>query len=312
MSALPDGLLRALLKGAAERAMVWSGGARLARRRMTGRALVLAYHNVVPDDAPPMGDRANHLPLASFRAQMRELRSTHDVVPLAELLTLAPRRATRPRAAITFDDAYRGTITLAIPELVRLGLPATVFVAPAMLGGKTFWWDALGSAGDGLDAGVRGRALHELCGQEESVRRWARDAGLDLARMPDMACTASEDEVVAVAALPGISLGSHSWSHPNLTRISQSELSSELARPLAWLTSRVAKPLPWIAYPYGCFDGEVERAAAAAGYSAALGVSGGWLSSRTTADLFALPRENIPPGLSIHGFVMRGAGLLNA
>jgi hypothetical protein len=32
---------------------------------------------------------------------------------------------------------------LGIPELVRRGLPATVFVAPALLDQRAFWWDRL-------------------------------------------------------------------------------------------------------------------------------------------------------------------------
>ena len=49
--------------------------------------------------------------------------------------------------AITFDDAYAGTVDQALPELARLGLPATVFLAPAFVEGDTFWWDALAAPG---------------------------------------------------------------------------------------------------------------------------------------------------------------------
>src|SRR4051794_21760900 len=102
--------MRSAIKAAAERALLWSGIAAQHRRRMRGRLLVLAYHNIVPDDAPAAGDLANHLPVSAFAAQLDALRTTHDIVPLADALTPASRRASRPRAAITFDDAYRGAV----------------------------------------------------------------------------------------------------------------------------------------------------------------------------------------------------------
>ena len=142
-----------------------------------------------------------------------------------------------------------------------------------------------------------------------AVRTWARRMGHQSIAVPDVGCAASESELLGAASAHGISLGSHSWSHPNLTRVGSAELEAELQKPLAWLRERVSKALPWIAYPYGQFNQVVSRAAAAAGYEAALGVSGGWIP-RELPDPLALPRVNIPRGLTRQGFVLRAAGLL--
>lgn len=300
--------MREMAKVLAERALVWSAAARWHRRRMSGRVLVLAYHNVVPDDIERAGDLANHLPLSTFVAQLDALRRTHDVVPLADALQ-GPRPAgSRPQVAITFDDAYRGAIRYALPELVRRRLPATIFVAPAFLGGRSFWWDAVASRG-GLDPAFREHALTELRGQDAAVRSWAVATGHTPSALVDILCAASEDELRAAASLPGITLGSHSWSHPNLTRLGPEELTQELVQPLAWLRANATATLPCISYPYGMHNEEVRRAARAAGYEAALAISGGWLAP-IPEDPFALPRVNVPPGLTLNGLVLRGAGLL--
>lgn len=300
-------MLRSLVKGTLERTLIWSGAAAVARRRMHECVLVLAYHNIVPDDDPPCGDLANHLRLSSFVAQMAELRSTHDVVPLSEALS-APPWSSRPRAAITFDDAYRGAVVHGIAELVLHGMPATIFVTPSFLGGKSFWWDALAEEGGGLDPVLRHRALGALRGADEAVRAWARANGRPPRDVSADYRAASVDELMRAAALPGITLGSHTWSHPNLTRLEPGELARELAMPLAWLRERLSNVLPWIAYPYGFFDAAVATASAAAGYKAALAISGGWLRHPPT-DVFSIPRVNIPRGLTVRGFALRGAGL---
>lgn len=304
----PTTVRASFVKAAVERGLIWSGVARFARRRMSGRVLVLAYHNIVPDEATPSGDLANHLPRSRFAAQLDVLRSTHDIVPLEASLE-KPRSGSKPRVAITFDDAYLGAVTLGIEELVRRRMPATIFVAPAFLGGRSFWWDALAVPGDGLEPNVRSRALDDLAGDDTAIRAWAEGDGIALGSVPPGMCASSEADLSQAASSPGITLGSHTWSHQNLTRLAATELAAELSRPREWLRDRFPKSLDWLAYPYGEFDERVEKAAADAGYEAALAVSGGWFVA-SPPDRFALPRVNVPPGLSRHGLSLRGAGLL--
>ena len=302
--------LRPVVKTGAEHTLILSGAAYFRRRQMAGRVLVLAYHNVLPDGIEIVGDVANHLRLSTFVAQVASLSTTHEIIPLSEALSPSPR-STWPRAVITFDDAYRGAVRHAIPELVRRSIPATIFVAPAFLDGRSFWWDALAtSAKGGLDPALREHALGQCHGDDAAVRAWAAASGYPISAVPDLHCAASEEEILYAATMRGISLGSHSWSHPNLTGLSPEALVAELTRPLAWLQQRVAAPVRWIAYPYGCVNEVVERAAENAGYEAALAVDGGWFA-RSPSDRYALPRTNIPPGLSLNGFILRASGLLS-
>lgn len=276
---------------------------------MRRRALVLAYHNVVPDAIDGLGDRSLHLRRADFAAQLDALADTHDVVPLADLVATRTA-ARRPRAAITFDDAYSGAVTLGVNEVVARRLPATIFVAPAYVGGGSFWWDALADPHLGLRPDVRARALTDFRGSDAAVRRWAIEAGVAVAEeMHPVARVATEADVLAAAARPGITVGSHSWSHANLTRLSPDELMDELSKSLTWLRERLPNPLPWVTYPYGAFNSEVATAAARAGYEAALAINGGWVRT-PPGDRFGIPRVNIPAGISVAGFQLRAAGFL--
>ena len=276
---------------------------------MRNRTLVLAYHNVVPDAIDGLGDRSLHLRRADFAAQLDALLDTHDVVPLADLLG-ARTHARRPCAAITFDDAYSGAVTLGVDEVVDRGLPATIFVAPAFVGGGSFWWDALSDPRLGLRPDVRARALTDLRGSDAAVRRWAVEAGIAGAEeVHPLARVATAADILAAASRPGITVGSHSWSHPNLTCLPPDELMDELSKPLAWLRERLPEPLPWLTYPYGAFNADVAAAAARAGYEGALAISGGWVRT-PPSDRFAIPRVNIPAGISVAGFQLRAAGFL--
>ena len=138
---------RATLKACFEAGLVRSGVPALNRAARARRGLVLAYHNVVPDSSPGFGDRSLHLPRGLFMRQLESLLATHTVVPLEQVLD-APVAGRRPRAAITFDDGYRGAVLLGVAELAKRGVPATLFVVPSFVGKGPFWWDALAAERD--------------------------------------------------------------------------------------------------------------------------------------------------------------------
>ena len=302
--------LRGGLKTSVERGLVASGLPACAIRGRRRATLILAYHNVIPDDMPVDGERSLHLPLSRFAAQLDSLGATHDVVSLDSIIDGRPPSGDRPRAVITFDDAYRGAATHAIREVAARGFPATIFVAPAFVGGRTFWWDATTPSGaPGPSDDFRSTALETCRGRDDAIREWARASGYEPRPMPHDAVCASEEELRAAAAQPGIALASHSWSHPNLCRLDGMELERELARPLAWLAERFPNVLPIISYPYGRSSPAVEQAAARAGYRAGVRIDRGWMTPPVRNPL-GLPRLNVPAGLSLEGFVLRTAGVL--
>ena len=301
--------MHSVVKSAIERVAAHGGLAWAARHHRRTRALVLAYHNIVPDGAGASGERALHLAQRRFARQLDLLSKTHDVVPVPQLMGQGTGQ--RPRAAITFDDAYRGAVTAGVDEAVQRGLPVTIFVAPAFVGDGAFWWDTLADPHTGLlEASVREHSLHALAGRDEDIRAWAAAQGLRFVTPLDHACVASEEELASAAARPGVTLAAHSWSHPNLARLNPDEVDSELGRPAAWLEERFPGALRWLAYPYGLATPAVREAARAAGYDGAMLVSGGWLSRDPTRTPFSLPRLNIAAGLSDAGFVLRTSGLL--
>ncbi|MFQ5688790.1 MAG: polysaccharide deacetylase family protein [Gemmatimonadota bacterium] len=300
--------MRVRSKQAIERFLVLAGLPAAGRYLRRKQAVILAYHNVVADAASG-GDVSLHLPRESFARQLDSLRRTHRVVPLRDLL--AEDGGVGPRAAITFDDAYAGAVTLGVQEVVRRGLPATLFVAPALLGGKAFWWDVVASPEvPGLPASLRARALHEWRGVDARIREEASREGLAVADAAVVAArrSASLAQVRAAAARPGITVGSHTWSHPNLNALTESEIREELERSLGWLSDGFESAIPWLSYPYGLESPPVREAARAVGYEAAVRVEGGWMRRRPI-DRHALPRLNIPAGLSPDGFHLRAAGL---
>ena len=276
------------------------------------RVLVLAYHNVVPDGMLGRGDASLHLGLSGFRRQLDLICSACRPVCLGDVLSGDWKgQGNMMAVAITFDDAYRGAISLAIPELEKRGAPATVFVAPGILGDRTLWWDALATTEHGgVPPHLRDRILEEGRGRCDGAREVTGIEKVEWCEMPELMRTVGEEELLTLRGRPGIRVGSHSWSHPSLVRFPAADLSRELELPRAWLRERFGDSyLDVLAYPYGHCSPHVERASYAAGYEAALDLRGGTADPDDPARRFRMARNNVPQGLSIPGLSLRLAGV---
>ena len=301
--------VRSWLKAVLEVGLVGSGIAALRLARLPRHSLVLAYHNVVPDDCP-LGTL--HLARGTFAEQIEQLLRTCSIVPLEEIFTPRESADRRLRVAITFDDGYRGAVTVGVAELARRGVPATLFIAPGFVGNGPYWWDSVTTHdGRDVDGELRDHAIRELRGEDRRVRRWARDCGLDTRVVPDYALVASEEELRRAVRHPGITLASHTWSHRNLARLTGAELREELTRPLEWLRQRFTAVIPWLSYPYGVGVRATKVAAVAAGYRAAVSLGNPWRSP-DPGRAYAIPRLNVPSGLSLNGFALRTSGLIGS
>lgn len=295
-----------MLKQVVEKTLLHFGFDRIVRRAHAGDTLVLAYHNVVPAGHEAVGDRSLHVHQRVFAAQMDSLLSTHDVVPLAALENSAAN-ASRPRAVITFDDAYHGALTAGLEELRRRGIPATVFVAPALFGKHT-WWDRLAdSVGGTLPRSVREEALTVHAG---SAARIHNAFGSGNAALPHWAAIVTEAELRAAVSSGQLTIGSHSWSHANLASLASAAVADELSRSLSWVQGFSERARCWLAYPYGMHSRQVASIARDTGYAGAFLVRFGWLAPGNAAG-FELPRLNIPAGLSPDGFRLRVAGVID-
>lgn len=105
-------------------------------------APIIMYHNI---DANSAGSRLSVSP-ESFKRQMRFLKNQHyNVVKLEDLADMVRKNKFPLKTiSITFDDGYENNYTQAYPVLKSLGLCATIFIAPALVGADGYLtWDQI-------------------------------------------------------------------------------------------------------------------------------------------------------------------------
>ena len=265
----------------------------------SNRLLVLGYHNIEATWRWPMPLGSG---FRSFARQMKVLRRTANLVSLDEALqSLDNGRPLPPRAvAITFDDGYRDNLTLAVPMLNRLKIPATVFLVPGFLSGEVHaWWERLGWAmrrarvrsvdfeGRRLDlSGTCERTL-ALEIVEKSLKARDHDArqsaveGLVHALDPEGSYQADElfmdwDDARGLVRA-GIAIGSHTMRHAILAREKGESQRQDLCESRRLLQDNLQNSVETLAYPNGVrgdYDSITVAAARAAGYSHAVTACG--------------------------------------
>lgn len=205
---------------------------------------------------------------ARFEQQMQWLARSCQVVSLADAVAqLQAARPARPCVAITFDDGYRDNLVHALPVLQRLGLPATVFVTTA------------------------------FCDQAMRHPRYpSEDGQLHL----------DWHEVRALAAAPGITIGSHTLTHPYLQRVSPEQARAEIADSRRRIEQQIGRPVEFFCYPSGDVGPRELAGASAAGYRASVTVHPGL--NRPGIDLQALRRTEITQNDGRLDFALKLAG----
>ncbi len=74
-------------------------------------------------------------------------------------------------------------------------------------------------------------------------------------------------ELRELAAMPGVTIGSHGATHTRLTDLDDQALRNELVSSKAELENATGRPIAAISYPHGAVDRRVRDAASAAGYT---------------------------------------------
>jgi peptidoglycan/xylan/chitin deacetylase (PgdA/CDA1 family) len=181
---------------------------------------------------------SEHWP-SSLAVRPRQLRAH-----VAHLLGRGYRPATfsaavagRGMLAVTFDDAFATVGTLGLSVLRELGVPGTVFVPTAFPDspGPLLW---------------------------PGLEQWPDSPYAD-----ELRCL-GWDELAALAGC-GWEIGSHTVTHPRLTRLDDEQLAAELSGSKRAVEERLGRACCSLAYPYGDEDARVVAAVRRAGYVAA-------------------------------------------
>lgn len=306
MGVLANPLLRQVAKGAAAAAVHYSGLRQvMATYRRFGaggrRVLIVSYHRVVDDFER---ERRRSIPgllisRETFRRHLEEARrSGYELASLEDALEVLAgrRRAVHDLCVVTFDDGYRDVYRHAFPILKRMGVPATVYLAAALIGtDRRFNHDRLFhlatrlvrlgapvpvQARGLLEAVVAGRAplseaLDHYLGEHrtaelvELIDALERALGGGPELKPEAGEVMSWDEAREMQRA-GISFGAHTLGHCVLTVEGEAAVEREVRGSKEWIERELGAPVRDFAYCNGWYSDLVIRVLARCGFRSAV------------------------------------------
>jgi peptidoglycan/xylan/chitin deacetylase (PgdA/CDA1 family) len=272
----------------------------------------LIFHRVLPEKDPMSPDEPTtgwFARLVDMLANRFEIIGLDDAVRRAEAGELKGHTL-----SVTFDDGYADNYTLAMPELRRVGAPATFFVASGFLDGGRMWNDTIIETFRHLPAGRhaidlpgvgevelndwdsrRNAAMRTITGWKHlppDERQSLVDSLASRAKdLPDDLMMTSE-QLRDLAAQPGMTIGGHTRSHPILASLSADEARREIETGKSDLEGILQQPVRVFAYPNGKhgrdFRDEHAEIVRDAGFDLAVATDWGVMSN--TSNRYQVPR----------------------
>jgi peptidoglycan/xylan/chitin deacetylase (PgdA/CDA1 family) len=280
------------------RAFALQRGLGLLRRN---QFVVLTYHRIADIDAQyPFDAELISASPAEFDWQMGLLARSFRPQKLGTLLQMSRENRALPAGsvAVTFDDGFLDNYAVAYPILRKHGIPATFFVTTDFVEhNRPIWFEVVAFAFLSLRVGS---IRHPLCPQAmpshatREVR--LRELGATMQRLkgvPDVERTAFVQHLMGLVdagalgaawkrfggamnwqqigevSRNNVEIGSHTVSHPILSRLDGQIMLDELSRSKSALEQKVGVPVDLLAYPVGGrahFSPEVIRVAREVGY----------------------------------------------
>ena len=210
-------------------------------------------------------------------------------VSIDELLLSKPILPQK-RVNVSFDDGFRDVYTNAFPIFKEYQIPFTIYLTTGFPEEKAdIWWiqmeqDRSVEDYENLMKRIYGsgepmaRKMHELTGTQPDL-------------LLSQSLSLSWDEIKEMMDSGLCTIGSHTVSHPGLTRIGDDACRTELEESQRIIKERTGKDALHFSYPHSMESDSVRKAVSEAGFvSATLGYGG---SIRRGDDRFRLNRKYI-------------------
>jgi peptidoglycan/xylan/chitin deacetylase (PgdA/CDA1 family) len=315
---------------------------RLWRKLAPSSMPVLLLHGVLPEeDSRFFNSTGKFLTPGQLAEVVKWMSSIYDILPLEDVcLALIEGRALKNVTALTFDDGYANNHDYAFPVLKEMHVPFTIFLSTGFIDTDfTMWNDKVELA---VSTAQPGRTVGALLPAPLTLRteadRQAAVTGLKeaLKSMPaDKVGAAVEGLYEELRVDPrhpalgnvrfmtsaqiaemsewGVTFGSHTVTHPILSRESLGRVRAELRDSKAWIESLTGRDVRLFAYPngrYEDFNEAVKQELRDAGYTAALTTVPGLAAPGD--DPFEIRRISADGRWSHEMFEARVSGVLSA
>lgn len=224
-----------------------------------------------------------------------------------EVAAIAAGQAPFPKAAVVFtvDDGWRGNKENIAAVANQHNIPVTIFASTSPIAtGEGYWWSYIAAA---HSRGLITQTVHSLKKvptpeREELVSRVKQQVKLEREAL-------TVEELQEISNSRAVSIGSHTVTHPILTKCSAEQSAKEITESRQVLESWLGKPVQHFAYPNGEFGEREIKFLKESGYKTAFTTIPQYLTAEHFENPFTLPRFDVLENISFTENICRMTGV---
>ncbi len=245
---------------------------------MNQKTQIFCLHRISDEHSPAYPP----IPLKVFERICSFINRNYFIIPIDELEN--DFRSKKPRAIITFDDAYYDFYENALPILIKYKIPAVQHVITnCAQTGESFWTQKLNKiieaySNIGQELIIPELKIKSSPKNDKEIEQLALNTYIQLLSMSDRDSILSDlqsnckDDISFTKMMKwkelkecyknNITIGSHTHQHSNLAKLSNAEIEFELATSKSLIESNIANcSCDAIAFPNGQYKDETIKIA---------------------------------------------------
>jgi peptidoglycan/xylan/chitin deacetylase (PgdA/CDA1 family) len=232
----------------------------------------------------------------------------YTFVSAGQLIEIYHGRIPCPRGAvwISVDDGWRRNIDNVIPTVVELDIPITIFVGTAGVEDGIFWWTKVKQFANHLPNEFR---------KTEAIVRLPEDSRRQLLELLNQAVAQSTtkreamtvEDIAHISAIPQVTIGSHTVSHPVLPNCTDDQIDYELRESKRKLEDWTGKSITAFGYPGGHVDDRERQFLQKHGYE--LAATTEKRHANSNGDCYLIPRIEVVEDGSLRENLCRLLGI---
>jgi len=208
---------------------------------------ILMFHGVSKNKSNSLNQHLQpHLDIKQFENIIKMLNEHYCFLKPDEILNNK-----RKGILLTFDDGFQNNYNNVIPILNSYNIPGLFFISTQHVIEPNNWLSFIK------------QNMNKYMVNQDIL---SEDIKIDYFD------GLTKDQILEMANNPLHTIGSHTVTHPDLTKLSVTSIDSELINSKNYLENITNKPIEYFAYPYGNYNEIVIENVKKAGYKAAFGI----------------------------------------
>jgi len=219
----------------------------LKKVNLSNNKYILMFHGVSKNKSNSLNQHLQpHLDIKQFENIIKMLNDHYCFLKPDEILN-----SKKKGILLTFDDGFQNNFNNVIPILNSYNIPGLFFISTQHVIEPNNWLSFI----------------------KQNMKKYMVNQDILSSDLKiDYFDGLTKDQILEMANNPLHTIGSHTVTHPDLTKLSVTSIDSELINSKNYLENITNKPIEYFAYPYGNYNKIVIENVKKAGYKAAFGI----------------------------------------